>query len=380
MDDSTNPAPATPPPVSPTPAFAPPPVITPPVPKPKAGGGWKVFAIILLLFFLVSFMYNISSFFSAILGGADGASLHGSGPRLTEVVREDNDAEAKIALIDVSGIIMGGVADSAGFDMVDIIREQLKRAGRDDQVKAVILKVDSPGGEVLASDEIYRALLDFQTTTSKPVIASMGGVAASGGYYVSAPCQWIVANELTITGSIGVIMSSLNYRGLMEKVGLKPQVYKSGKFKDMMSGTRDPNEVPAEERAMIQKLIDETYGRFKEVVAEGRSGSAKRNAGKGRTLADNWAEFADGRVMSGREAFQHGFVDELGNFRVAVERAKNIAKLKEANLVIYQQHFDLADFFKMFGKSEARVKIDLGVEIPKLPAGRLYLLSPTYLN
>jgi len=189
-----------------------------------------------------------------------------------------------------------------------------------------------------------------------------------------------VANELTITGSIGVIMSSYNYRGLMDKVGLKPTVYKSGKFKDMLSGSRNPEEISSEERDMIHNLIMETYGRFKEVVEEGRSGAAKRNAGKGRKLAENWAEFADGRVMSGNEAFQRGFVDELGNFQVAVARAKTLANITSANLVLYQQHYDLADFFKMFGKSEARVKIDVGMDMPKLPAGRLYFLSPTFVN
>ena len=355
-------------------------VTPPPAPKPKSGGGWKVFAIILLVFLMISVFYNIGSFFSGLLEVSDGAAMHGAGPRLTEVVREDNDAADKIAIIDVSGIIMSGAMDSGSFDMVDIIRAQLKRAGKDNRVKAVILKVDSPGGEVLASDEIYRAIQDFQTRTSKPVVASMGSVAASGGYYVSAPCQWIVANELTITGSIGVIMSSYNYRGLMDKVGLKPTVYKSGKFKDMLSGSRNPEEISSEERDMIHNLIMETYGRFKEVVEEGRSGAAKRNAGKGKKLAENWAEFADGRVMSGNEAFQRGFVDELGNFQVAVARAKTLANITSANLVLYQQHYDLADFFKMFGKSEARVKIDVGMDMPKLPAGRLYFLSPTFVN
>jgi protease-4 len=321
-------------------------------------------------------MYNLGSLFS----GPDGTLIDGSGPRMSEVVRENNHASDKIVIIDVAGIIMSGAGESGAFDMVDVIRAQLKHAAKDRDVKAVILKVDSPGGEVLASDEIYRAILDFQTKTSKPVVASMGSVAASGGYYVSAPCQWIVANELTITGSIGVIMSSYNYRGLMDKVGLKPQVYKSGKYKDMLSGSRNPEDVTTEERDMINNLIMETYGRFKEVVAEGRSGAARRNDGKGKKLADNWADFADGRVFTGKEALQRGFVDELGNFQVAVERAKTIANLKNANLVVYQQHLDFADLFKLFGKSQARVKIDVGLDVPKLPAGRLYFLAPTFVN
>ena len=156
-----------------------------------------------------------------------------------------------------------------------------------------------PGGEVLASDEIYRAISDFQKNAHKSVVASMGNLAASGGYYVSAPCQWIIANPLTITGSIGVIMHSWNYRGLMNKVGLQPETYKSGKFKDMLSGERNPEEIPPEEREMVQGLINETYDRFKSVVAKGRAEAHernKRNAGsdQGRTLALLRADRADG--------------------------------------------------------------------------------------
>src|SRR6185436_19433065 len=105
---------------------------------------------------------------------------------------------------------------------------------------------------------IYRAVADFQEHHKKPVVASMSGLAASGGYYVSAPCQWIVANELTITGSIGVILSSFNYRGLMDKVGVQPVVFKSGKFKDMLRGSKKPEEVDPAEQKMIQDMVMET--------------------------------------------------------------------------------------------------------------------------
>src|SRR6185436_1534940 len=114
-----------------------------------------------------------------------------------------------------------------------------------------------------------------------------------GGYYVIAPCQWIVANELSITGSIGVIMESYNYRGLMNKVGVQPMVFKSGKFKDMLSGEKLPEEISPEEKQMVQPLIDETYGKFKQVVSDGRQKSENANKGKtdkGRPLVDNWRE------------------------------------------------------------------------------------------
>jgi protease-4 len=258
----------------------------------------------------------------------------------------------------------------------------LDRAKDDARVKAVLLRVDSPGGEVLASDEIYRHLTDFQKECQKPVITSMGNLAASGGYYVSSASRWIVANDLTITGSIGVIMHTWNYRSLMDKVGLQPEVYKSGKYKDMLSGERNPQEIPPEERAMVQGLIDQTYSRFKDVVAEGRSRAHGKNQQEGRALSNDWKNFADGRVFSGTQAHELGFVDELGNFQVAVKRARKVAAIRgEANLVQYRQRYDLSNFLRLFGKSQAPViKVDLGMDTPKLQTGQLYFLSPTFLH
>jgi len=274
--------------------------------------------------------------------------------------------------------------DQTGYNLVDLIKAQLKRAEDDGHVRAVILKVDSPGGEVLASDEIYRAIADFESRSGKPVVASMGNLAASGGYYISAPCRWIVANDLTITGSIGVIMSSWNYRGLMDKVGLRPETYKSGKYKDMLSGSREPDKITSEERAMVQALIDETYAKFKSVVQEGRDRAyekSKNTAHRARALTDNWEEFADGRVLSGTEAYRLGFVDQLGGFEAAVKQARNLGSTGNANLIEYQQHYDFSDIFRLFGKSDGRVvRVDLGMEVPQLQAGQLYFLSPTFLH
>ena len=305
------------------------------------------------------------------------------GPRLDECLLEDNDSRRKIAVITVDGIITSHTEDQAGNNMVDVIKAQFDRAKDDDRVKAVILKVDSPGGEVMASDEINKLIVKFQDESRKPVVCSMGSLAASGGYYISAPCRWIVANELTLTGSIGVIMESLNYRGLMDKVGLEPTVYKSGKYKDMLSGMRSTNEIPAGEHAMVQKLIDDTYQKFKSVVADGRKAAHDTNKTEGRALISNWADYADGRVLSGADALSYGFVDELGNFDKAVERTKKIAHINNANLVEYRERYDISDFLHMFGQSgesSRAVRIDLGAGLPKLEAGYLYFLSPTYVN
>ena len=340
-----------------------------------------IVALVLLVLLGISVLVNLGHLLSGLLP-IKVAGANSVGPRLEEVTSEDNGASSKIAVIEVNGIIMSRAMDQGGYGMVDVIKAQLKHAAEDDKVKAVLLKVDSPGGEVLASDEISRAIAEFQAAPhGKAVVCSMGGLAASGGYYVSAPCRWIVANDLTITGSIGVIMSSWNYRGLMDKVGVRPQTFKSGKYKDMLSGSREPESITPEERQMLQSLIDETYGKFKGVVAAGRKRAQEKNRDKGRALSEDWADYADGRILSGTEAFKLGFVDELGTIDDAVNRAKSIAGISRANLIEYQQRFDISDLFRLFGKSESKVlKVDLGMEMPKLQAGQLYFLSPTFLH
>lgn len=321
--------------------------------------------------------YGLEAFGTAThLAGRSGK--HGGG-WLVETVVEDNDSKHKIAVIEIGGIIADSPIDHAGHTYVDKIKEELDLAAADSKVRAVLLKIDSPGGEVLASDNIYRAIRAFQQKTKKPVVAVMGSLAASGGYYVAAPCRWIVANELTITGSIGVIMHSYNYRGLMDKVGVRPEVYKSGKFKDMMSGDR--LEVPAEERAMMQDMINETFQRFKSVVIEGRKWAGELNEDDGRKLAADWENSADGRIVSGKQAFQIGLVDDLGDQEKAIDKALEIAGIPDANLVSYAQQFELGSLFKLFGQSESRaLRIDLGFELPRLNAGRLYFLSGHLFN
>ncbi len=351
-----------------------------------------VVAIILLVLLAFSLFGNLTQFVASALSFKHGlrteafGSTRDVGPKLDECTLENNHSMNKIAVITVDGIITSHDMDEAGNNMVDVIQAQLDRAADDRRVKAVILKVDSPGGEVLASDDIYKAIRDFETDDpedhgkpghkGKPVICSMGSLAASGGYYISSGCRWIVANELTLTGSIGVIMHGWNYRGLMDKVGVAPMTYKSGKFKDMLSGERATNEIPEEEHALVQGLIDETYGRFKDVVADGRGAAHELNKKDGKALADNWADFADGRVVSGKAALELGFVDELGSFDDAVDRAQKIAQISDCNLIEYREHYDLSNFLSMFGQSgQAKdIKLQLGADVPQLRAGYMYFL------
>ena len=344
-----------------------------------------IIAIVLLVLLAGSVLLNFSQLFDGLVA-VGGRSYRQAGPQLIETLVEDNSSHHKIAVIPVDGII-SSMAQQGGYTMAERIKAQLDRAADDDRVKAVLLKVNSPGGEVLASDDINRALAKFQKDSGKPVIAAMGSLAASGGYYVAAPSRWIVANELTITGSIGVIISSLNYRGLMDKVGLRPEVFKSGKYKDMLSGAREPSSITQEERDMIQALVDEVYQKFKTIVVEGRdyanrkNQSSKQKEDQGRTLAENWTEYADGRVLSGSEAFKLGFVDELGDNDAAVKRACKIAGISKADLVEYRVRVDFANLLGLVGSTEGRTfKIDLGLDAPKLQAGHLYFLSPNFVH
>jgi protease-4 len=332
-------------------------------------------ALVLLVLLGISVLANLKPLVLSLVSLGSSPAPRGGSP-LYEVLVEDNQSSAKIAIVDVQGLIYGGYVGSGESSAVNLIHQQLKRARSDPRVRAVILRVNSPGGEVLAADEMARAIAEFQEQTDKPVVAVLEGVAASGGYYVAAPCRWIVANELTLTGSIGVIMQGYNYRGLLDKVGVRPQVFKSGRFKDMLRGSKSPDEFLPEEEQMVQALIEETFGRFKTVIAEGRAAADRRNDGKGRKLDEEWQQWADGRIFSGKQAFEAGFVDELGSLKTAVSRAKDLANTANANLIRYQPPRGLADLLGLVGEAaEGRsIKVDLGLRWPPLEVGRPYFL------
>ena len=350
---------------------------------PKRGSGWMVLSMVLFAVLGIVLAMNALGFARTLK--IKGMATQRGSHEFLEVMVEDNSSRHKVLLLDIEGIISGAVIDGRGHNLVSWIKDQLDQATEDRAVKAVLLRVDSPGGEIMAADEIYRAIVDFQEKSGKPVVAYLDGMAASGGYYVSAPCQWLVANELTITGSIGVIMHSYNYRGLMNKVGVRPDVFKSGRFKDMLSSEKGDEDMTPEEkqmeRQMVQNLVDQSFARFKKVIAEGRAQAVRDNQGKGRSLAKDWVDYADGRILSGQQAYDHGFVDELGTVETAFKRTRKLANIVDANLIRYQQQFRLSNLLDLFVKSNAKgVKIELGIDLPKLQAGRLYLLSPAFMH
>ncbi|HZE14203.1 MAG TPA: signal peptide peptidase SppA [Chthoniobacterales bacterium] len=280
--------------------------------------------------------------------------------RETIVQRGDND---KIVVIAMRGLISSSLPGNVGDTMVDDMRLALQQARDDDRVRAVVLEIDSPGGEVTASDVIYNWVV--KTRQKKPVVVYMDSLAASGGYYVACGGKYLMANETTITGSIGVIIQTLNYEQLFNKVGLTSVVFKSGKFKDMLNGAR---QVTPEERELIQGFVMKTYEKFLGVVARERNLPADmlRNS------------IADGRILSGKDALDNKLIDGTGQIEDAFAKAKELSRAPGATVVKYGPPFSLGRFFRAFGSTN---KIELTLPnqlVPQLETGRAYFLPSFY--
>jgi protease-4 len=220
----------------------------------------------------------------------------------------------QIAVIPVEGVIED--------EMAKTINRQLKQYGDDSRVKAIMLRINSPGGGVSASQEIYREVLRIKTEKKKKVVASMATVAASGGYYIAAPADRILANPGTLTGSIGVIAEWLNYKDLAEWAKLKPVTFKSGELKDTGSPIKDVTEA---DRKYFQGMIDELYGQFVSAVHDGRQG---RGEPGGELNLERVKLLADGRVYTGSAALKNGLIDEIGNYEDAIKATAKLAGIK----------------------------------------------------
>ncbi len=235
----------------------------------------------------------------------------------------------KILIVEISGIISEeekrGIAGLSGEpDMVARIKEELKTAAKDKHIKAVILRINSPGGTVTASDMIYHEIEQFKKKTGNKVIACIMDLGASGGYYVAVSADKIVAHPTTVTGSIGVIMLNLSVEGLLQKIGVKDTSIKTGEHKDMGSPLKTMTE---EERKIFQGVLDNMYERFLSVIAENR---------KNLTL-EKLRSLADGRIYTARQALEHGLVDQIGYLDEAIELAKQETGLAKARVIIYHR-------------------------------------------
>lgn len=248
------------------------------------------------------------------------------GPGPLEETQVGGTGKAKILLLEVSGVISSQEGDGLAPtpSLIANVKEQLTRAAQDDAVKAVVLRINTPGGTVTASDIIHHELKVFKANRKVPVVASIMDVGASGGYYVASAADSVLAHPSSVTGSIGVIMLTMNARGLLEKVGVEATAVTSGPRKDMGSPFRA---MTPEERAIFQGLIDAFYQRFLNVVQEGRPN----------LQMDQIKKLADGRIYTGEQAKASGLVDDIGYLDDAVELAKKKAGLTEARVIMYRR-------------------------------------------
>jgi protease IV len=282
--------------------------------------------------------------------------------RETEVTGPLPQVKTKIVVLRLDGLIANSVPGYIGDSMVDDIKLQLEQAIEDRNVRAIVISIDSPGGEVTASDAIYSAIR--KARDKKPIVISMGSLAASGGYYAALGGTHIFAHDTTFTGSIGVIMQSINYTDAMGKIGVEMLTFKSGQFKDMMSGSR---KLTPEERDYIQGMVMQTYSKFVGIVASER----KLPEQELRT------GLADGRVISGKDAHAAKLIDELGDIDAAIAKAVELGKAPGSAVVKYETPKGLGRYLRMLGKAEEpkKIEINLGAQnaLPLKP-GYQYLL------
>jgi protease-4 len=251
--------------------------------------GLGVIAALLVFFFILLFLIG-----------------HYSGGKTSRFAFGD-----KIAIVEVRGVI----TQSSG------VIEELQQYLADDGVKAIILRVDSPGGGVGPSQEIYREIMRIKSSSKKKVVTSMGSVAASGGYYIASASDLIVANPGTITGSIGVIMQFSNFEDLLKKIGVKGVVLKSGEHKDIGSPFR---EMTPEEKRIMQEVLDNVHQQFIQAVADGRKLDRSKVA-----------QIADGRILTGEQAKNLGLVDQLGNLQDTIDITAKLAGIVGKPNILY---------------------------------------------
>jgi protease-4 len=282
----------------------------------------------------------------------------------------------KVLVIPIRGIISD--APRRQFittwpSMVQEIVSQLRKAEDDPEVKAVLLKIDSPGGSVIASDLIYNEIMAFKQRKKAKVVAAMMGVAASGGYYIALPADFILAHPTTVTGSVGVLFLNPNVSGLMEKIGVDVNVSKTGENKDMGSPFRQATE---EEQGIIQDIVDRLGAQFLDHIAEHRKLEPNR-----------LKEISSARIYLADDALKLGMVDSIGYLDEAVSRAKKLADLPEdAKVVVYRRteypddNLYNTSLSRYEGRSPSIISLELLPSFSKLQTGFYYLWQAAVWN
>ncbi|MGM0467108.1 MAG: signal peptide peptidase SppA [Acidobacteriota bacterium] len=246
--------------------------------------------------------------------------------QIKEVVLKPSPSKNKILVLNLKGFISSSFSTGVlkkEENLISQIYYRLEKASEDPRIKGVILRLDTPGGEVTATDIIYNEILNFREKTDLPVIALMMGVAASGGYYVASACDFIMAHPSTITGSIGVISIFPDIHELMDQLGIQVNIIKSGKMKDAGSSFK---ELSPKEKDIFQEIVNEHYQKFLDAVLRNRQDILSR---------EKLTELADGRVYTGSQALELKLIDEIGYFNAAQDKINQLAGIRDAQLVTY---------------------------------------------
>jgi protease-4 len=322
-------------------------------------GGCVTFGAVVLLG--LSALLNI-----VLLGARAGGGVESPGAASVHEKTVTGEGDAKVALISIDGIISdkgggGGLFGGApGEGLVKRIKDQLEHAKGDEATKAVLLDIDSPGGTVTASDQIWNALVHFREESKKPIVVHQGSLAASGGYYISAAGDEIICEPTTITGSIGVILEGLNFSQLLNDHGVKDTSITSGPNKALGSPTIP---VQPDHQKILQETVDDMYGRFCHVVAEGISHRT------GRSVADVLPEvkkLADGRIYTAQQAIDLKLADKIGYLEDAFNEAKAKAGVEKAKLIKYTRAPTFLEVLS--GNAETEMHFGRGVSVKLDPA------------
>lgn len=304
------------------------PVHRPPA-RPPRGGLGVVFAIVAMCCVGLCMLLGLLASVAGSAGSAAGGQLS-----LSEqtVIEGKAGVADKVALIEIEGAIarvQAGGLFGGGVDMVERIRKELEAAAEDTNVKALLIAIDSPGGTVTASDQIWHLVTEWKKKTTRPVVIHMGALCASGGYYIAVAGDELLCEPTTITGSIGVILSGMNFHDLLEKYGVKDITITSGPNKDLLNST---GPVRPDHLKIIQSMIDDAYARFTDLVAQGR-----------KLPIEEVRQIADGRIYTANQALEKKLVDAIGYREDAFAAAQKRAGSSGAALVRYARQPTLAD-------------------------------------
>jgi len=312
-------------------------------PRPrKKTSGFVIFLIILGV--VVVFFVILGLIVKSSISGFE-ASLGGKGSELTEkvLIKGEGEDPGKIALITLHGVIKGSGSEIQGDGALYELSRRLHKAAEDEDIKAVLFQVNSPGGGLAASNIIHNQVMNIKKA-GKPVVVWISGLAASGGLYVSAPADWIIASPTALVGSIGVIMQHLLVKELCEKIGVKVKPIKSTHMKDIGSPFRD---MTKEEEQYFKRLIDNFHDHFVNIIVEGR--------GLDETKV---REMASGKIFTAEESKEYGLIDDIGFFEDAMTKIKELTGLESPYVVKYKEPLDIESLFSKFpfGSSMSRIE------------------------